>query len=385
MLNLGGRTNMRLVRHMHSVGMLALVAGMPLTYTVRDCGGPGRRGTLYDTGFLPSTLQTAWDKYSGAVGNVLPPTRSDHLLVCSECGAARARATPQHAVDSAPGPPARVSICPPLSICLTEPHHSTPLTLPLSLISHLCPRVILPTSPPVPVPHLPSACVCDVLWRRLRLCDVLWRRLRLRPKPLAWCSASPPFSDSNISVRRRFLFFFQARSGGHLGCGATCTSARSVGLGDRAIAVLWIIGAQIHKGLSSLRVATSSATSTTVADCAFWGRWTQSIGSSRLVRPVLAPLLDRRVPPPPTRVTSHESHLATVKLASVGVGRGGVVALRVRGRARTCNHNLFVMPLQDRPASSGCLVASLGLPIDERWINPLSKDRPAAVAVCGRH
>ncbi|EOD36730.1 hypothetical protein EMIHUDRAFT_200910 [Emiliania huxleyi CCMP1516] len=26
-----------------------------------------------------------------------------------------------------------------------------------------------------------------------------------------------------------------------------------------------------------------------------------------------------------------------------------------------------------------------GLPIDERWINPLSKDRPAAVAVCGRH
>ena len=33
MLNLGGRTNMRLVRHMHSVGMLALVAGMPLTYT----------------------------------------------------------------------------------------------------------------------------------------------------------------------------------------------------------------------------------------------------------------------------------------------------------------------------------------------------------------
>ena len=60
---------------MHSVGMLALVAGMPLTYTVRDCGT--RRGTLYDTGFLPSTLQTAWDKYSGAVGNVLPPTRSD--------------------------------------------------------------------------------------------------------------------------------------------------------------------------------------------------------------------------------------------------------------------------------------------------------------------
>ena len=110
-----------------------------------------------------------------------------------------------------------------------------------------------------------------------------------------------------------------------------------------------------------------------------------SIGSSRLVRPVLAPLLDRRVPPPPTRVTSHESHLATVKLASVGVGRGGVVALRVRGRTRTCNHNLFVMPLQDRPASSGCLVASLGLPIDERWINPLSKDRLAAVAVCGRH
>ena len=35
-LNLGGRTNMRFVRHMHSVGMLALVAGMPLTYTVRD-------------------------------------------------------------------------------------------------------------------------------------------------------------------------------------------------------------------------------------------------------------------------------------------------------------------------------------------------------------
>ena len=303
---------MRFVRHMHSVGMLALVAGMPLTYTVRDCGT--RRGTLYDTGFLPSTLQTAWDKYSGAVGNVLPPTRSDHKRIVWS-----------------------------------------------------------------------SACVCDVLWRRLRLCDVLWRRLRLRPKPLAWCSASPPFSDSNISVRRRFLFFFQARSGGHLGCGATCTSARSVGLGDRAIAVLWIIGAQIHKGLSSLRVATSSATSTTVADCAFWGRWTQSIGSSRLVRPVLAPLLDRRVPPPPTRVTSHESHLATVKLASVGVGRGGVVALRVRGRARTCDHNLFVMPLQDRPASSGCLVASLGLPIDERWINPLSKDRPAAVAVCGRH
>ena len=71
---------------------------------------------------------------------------------------------------------ARVSICPPLSICLTEPHHSTPLTLPLSLISHLCPRVNLPTSPPVPVPHLPSACVCDVLWRRLRLCDVLVQR-----------------------------------------------------------------------------------------------------------------------------------------------------------------------------------------------------------------
>ena len=177
----GTHEHMRLVRHMHSVGMLALVAGMPLTYTVRDCGT--RRGTLYDTGFLPSTLQTAWDKYSGA----------------------------------------------------------------------------------------------------------------------------------------------------------------------------------------------------------FWGRWTQSIGSSRLVRPVLAPLLDRRVPPPPTRVTSHESHLATVKLASVGVGRGGAVALRVRVRARTCNHNLFVMPLQDRPASSGCLVASLGLPIDERWISPLSKDRPAAVAVCGRH
>ena len=64
---------------MHSVGMLALVAGMPLTYTVRDCGT--RRGTLYDTGFLPSTLQTAWDKYSGAVGNVLPPTRSDHKRI----------------------------------------------------------------------------------------------------------------------------------------------------------------------------------------------------------------------------------------------------------------------------------------------------------------
>ena len=43
MLNLGGRTNMRLVRHMHSVGMLALVAGMPLTYTVRDCGGRTRQ------------------------------------------------------------------------------------------------------------------------------------------------------------------------------------------------------------------------------------------------------------------------------------------------------------------------------------------------------
>ena len=231
-----------------------------------------------------------------------------------------------------------------------------------------------------------SACVCDVLWRRLRLCDVLWRRLRLRPKPLAWCSASPPFSDSNISAGAFFSFSRRGLRGrGHLGCGATCTSARSVGLSDRAIAVLWIIGAQIHKGLSSLRVATSSATSTTVADCAFWGRWTQSIGSSRLVRPVLAPLLDRRVPPPPTRVTSHESHLATVKLASVGVGRGGAVALRVRVRTRTCNHNLFVMPLQDRPASSGCLVASLGLPIDKRWISPLSKDRPAAVAVCGRH
>ena len=44
--------------------------------------------------------------------------------------------------------------------------------------------------------------------------------------------------------------------------------------------------------------------------------------------------------------------LATVKLASVGVGRGGAVALRVRVRTRTCNHNLFVMPLQDRPDAS---------------------------------
>ena len=143
-LNLGGRTNMRFVRHMHSVGMLALVAGMPLTYTVRDCGT--RRGTLYDTGFLPSTLQTAWDKYSGAVGNVLPPTRSDHKRIVWS-----------------------------------------------------------------------SACVCDVLWRRLRLCDVLWRRLRLRPKPLAWCSASPPFSDSNISVSQRLSFLFPGAVGGTWG------------------------------------------------------------------------------------------------------------------------------------------------------------------------
>ena len=119
---------------MHSVGMLALVAGMPLTYTVRDCGT--RRGTLYDTGFLPSTLQTAWDKYSGAVGNVLPPTRSDHKRIVWS-----------------------------------------------------------------------SACVCDVLWRRLRL----------RPKPLAWCSASPPFSDSNSSVKQELSFLFPGAVG-HLGC-----------------------------------------------------------------------------------------------------------------------------------------------------------------------
>ena len=135
---------MRFVRHMHSVGMLALVAGMPLTYTVRDCGT--RRGTLYDTGFLPSTLQTAWDKYSGAVGNVLPPTRSDHKRIVWS-----------------------------------------------------------------------SACVCDVLWRRLRLCDVLWRRLRLRPKPLAWCSASPPFSDSNISVTEDFFSFSKRGQAGTWG------------------------------------------------------------------------------------------------------------------------------------------------------------------------
>ena len=70
-------------RALSALGMLAFAAGMPLGYSIADCAT--REGTLYDTGFLPSTLQTAWDKYSGpdnTIRNRLPRSpKHDHKRV----------------------------------------------------------------------------------------------------------------------------------------------------------------------------------------------------------------------------------------------------------------------------------------------------------------
>ncbi len=99
-LNLGGRTNMRLVRHMHSVGMLALVAGMPLTYTVRDCGGPGAVRCMTLASFQARCRRLGTNTAARSATSCRPPEATICLCAVSVVQLAR------------------------------EPHHSTPSTLP---------------------------------------------------------------------------------------------------------------------------------------------------------------------------------------------------------------------------------------------------------------
>ena len=74
---------------------------------------------------------------------------------------------------------------------------------------------------------------------------------------------------------------------------------------DRAIDVLWIIGAQIHKGLSSLRVATSSAPKYDGCGLRILGtvdtiHWFIPSGASRPSTPARSPC----------SATTHESHIS---------------------------------------------------------------------------